>query len=357
LIFVGNAFGFIFAALFMDSLRAKLGTAKTLLLAEAFIIAGYVPIVCTAPFPVVVICFFLVGFGMSINIAMGNIFCGSLQNGTAALGAMHGFYGIGGTIGPLIATAIVTVAGEVWSRYYFLTLGFGIVNAALATWSFWNYEEELGVGPSAQLLREAEQATADAQIMGMFSALRTRLVLLGALFIFAYQGAEVSISGWIISFLIAARNGDPSSVGYVTAGFWAGITIGRFVLSSPAHKIGEKLFVYLAVVVAAVFEVLVWWVPHVVGDAVAVAIVGLLLGPVYPCAAAVFMRGMARKERISGMGVISAFGSSGGAVAPFTTGILAQAVGTWVLHPIVIALFAVMMVCWYALPVVRKRTE
>jgi fucose permease len=87
------------------------------------------------------------------------------------------------------------------------------------------------------------------------------------------------------------------------------------------------------------------------------AIVGLLLGPVYPCAAAVFTRTIPRSSQISGLGVISAFGSSGGAVAPFTTGILAQAVGTFVLHPIAIGLFAVMLVSWYGIPNVRKRRE
>jgi hypothetical protein len=55
--------------------------------------------------------------------------------------------------------------------------------------------------------------------------------------------------------------------------------------------------------------------------------------------------------------VLSAFGSSGGAVAPFTTGILAQAVGTFVLHPIAIGLFAVMLGSWYGIPNVRKRRE
>jgi len=71
----------------------------------------------------------------------------------------------------------------------------------------------------------------------------------------------VSISGWVISFLIATRKGNPSSVGYVTAGFWGGITLGRFLLSHPAHKIGEKVFVYGMVVGGAIFELLVWQVP------------------------------------------------------------------------------------------------
>jgi fucose permease len=57
--------------------------------------------------------------------------------------------------------------------------------------------------------------------------------VLGALFIFAYQGSEVAISGWVISFLVQFRHGDPSKVGYVTSGFWAGITLGRFGMMIP----------------------------------------------------------------------------------------------------------------------------
>ena len=348
---MGNAVGFIAAALFIDSLRDRLGRAKTLALAQTATAAAYLPVVLGAPFPAVVLAFFVVGFAMSFNIALGNTFCGRLRNGTAVLGAMHGGYGLGGTIGPLIATALVTVAGARWSRYYLLTLAVALLNAAFAAWSYRGCEAD---GPS----RDRPAAAAAAGVQGMFGALSSRVVLLGALFIFAYQGAEVSISGWVISFLISVRGGDPSSVGYVSAGFWAGITLGRFLLSGPAaRRIGEKAFVYAVVTGAAVFELLVWLVPNVVGDAVAVAVVGLLLGPVYPCAAAVFMRGMSRGEQIAGLGVISAFGSSGGAAAPFTTGILAQAVGTFVLHPIAIGLFAVMLVCWYGLPELRKRAE
>ncbi|KAF4826545.1 Bypass of stop codon protein 6 [Colletotrichum tropicale] len=355
LIFIGNAFGFIFGAVFLESLRAKLGSARLLAVAQSLITLAYVPILALAPFPVVVVSFFMIGFGMSLNLAINNVFCGSLRNATTALGSLHGAYGLGGTIGPLMATALVTRAHASWSTYYFITLGLAAFNGAFATWSFWHYEKDLPL--SQQQTASEADTTSTTQLLAMFSALKMRIVLLGALFVFAYQGAEVSISGWVISFLIAVRNGNPDAVGYVTAGFWAGITLGRFLLSHPAHRVGEKLFVVLAIVGAAVFQLLVWWVPNVVGPAVSVAIVGLLLGPIYPCAAAVFMRGMTRQERVSGMGVISAFGSSGGAVAPFTTGILAQAAGTWVLHPIAIGLFAVMMASWYGIPHARKRSE
>ncbi|TDZ40966.1 Bypass of stop codon protein 6 [Colletotrichum trifolii] len=355
LIFIGNALGFITGAVFLETLRAKLGRARLLLLSQTIVCLAYVPVVAQAPFPLIVVSFFMVGFSMSHNLAVSNVFCGSLRQATTALGFLHGSYGIGGTIGPLMATALVTAAGTRWSVYYFITLGTGIFNAVFATWSFWHYERDL---PSSQQQQQfAADGDSRTQLLTMFSALKIRLVLLGAAFIFAYQGAEVSISGWVISFLITDRNGNPDAVGYVTAGFWAGITLGRFFLSHAAHRVGEKRFVFGATVGAAVFQVLVWWVPNVVGPAVSVAIVGLLLGPVYPSAISVFIKRMTRDERVSGMGVITAFGSSGGAVAPFTTGLLAQATGPWVLHPIAIGLFAAMLVCWFCIPHSPKRTE
>ena len=357
LIFIGNAFGFIAGALFLDDMRHRLGRAKALVLSQTVMLAGYIPIVCTAPFPAVVVSFFLIGFGISVNLAVGNLFCGSLRNGTTALGAMHGAYGLGGTIGPLISTSLVARWGVVWSRYYFIPLGLAAFNAVFGAWAYWRYEQELGPAHPLVNPHGPSASSTTSRITGMCQTLPSRIVLLGALFIFAYQGAEVSISGWIISFLITTRGGDPSSIGYVTAGFWAGITIGRFALTAPAQRVGERTFVYVVVIGAAAFEFIVWFVPNIIGNAVAVALVGLLLGPVYPCAAAVFMRNMSRTEKLTGMGIIAAFGSSGGAVAPFTTGIMAQAVGTFVLHPISIALFGVMLGCWYGLPPRRNRVE
>ncbi|CAL3962831.1 unnamed protein product [Diplocarpon coronariae] len=366
LIFVTNAIGFISAAFLVDAIRARLGRARTLIVAQSLMTIGYIPIGCTPPWPVVVVCFFFLGMGMAINLAMGNVFAANLHNGTKMLGVMHGSYGLGGTIGPLIATAMVTQGNLLWSRYYLLPLSITLLNLALAAWSFWNYEAEAGMSlltPLGKIASQAQKYTAlepkvniKEQMANMLRCLKSKTVILGALFIFAYQGAEVSISGWVISFLIATRHGNPASVGYVTAGFWGGITLGRFLLSHPAHKIGEKVFVYGMVTGAAIFELLVWLVPNVIGNAVAVAFVGLLLGPVYPCATVIFSRAIGRKDQVSSLSAISAFGSSGGAVSPFTVGILAQAVGTFVLHPICIGLFVVMLVCWFFIPTSQKRS-
>ena len=244
LIFVTNAIGFISAAFFVDAIRAKFGRGRTLMIAQSLMLCGYIPIICTPPFPVIIVSFFFLGVGMAIYLAMGNTFAANLVDGTKMLGAMHGSYGIGGTIGPLIATAMVTKGDFIFSRFYILCLGVALFNLFFAGWSFWHYEAEAGV----TLLTPSQHAASNTQNAGpapreeshikdqfasMVKAFKSKTVILGALFIFAYQGAEVSISGWVISFLIATRHGNPSAVGYVTSGFWAGITLGRFLLSHP----------------------------------------------------------------------------------------------------------------------------
>lgn len=298
---------------------------------------------------------------MAINLALGNVFAANLQNGTSMLGAMHGSYGLGGTIGPLIATLIVSSTKRpVWSLYYTLTLGVAFINMLLAGWAYWHFEAEnppplltdLQITASRTQNSRTSATKKPSQLKQMLSTLKMRVVVLGALFIFAYQGAEVSISGWVISFLISSRDGNPSKVGFVTSGFWGGITLGRFFLShfAPMFPWGkEKGFVYLVVVLAAVFQALVWGIPNVVGDAVAVSIVGFLLGPIYPASVTVFSRIIPKRAQVSALSLISAVGSSGGAVSPFTVGILAQIVGTFVLHPIAIGLFAFMVGCWFFL--------
>lgn len=370
LIFISNAFGFIAAAPFVDALRARLGRAKATFIANIIVALGFIPLLAAAPFPAVVVGYSFIGFGFAINLAISNVFSANLQNGTVLLGAMHGSYGIGGTVGPLIATSIVSTLGpEAWNRYYILSIALALANAVFFFWSFWGYESETpatasepaGPRPSSPSSPSSSARAAAAavrpELTGMLHAFQSRVVLLGATFIFAYQGAEVSISGWVISFLIAARNGNPTAVGNVTSGFWGGITLGRFLLSPVGARVGEKRFIYFLTAGAAVFQLLVWLLPNIIGEAVSLAVVGLLLGPIYPCAATVFTRSLSRREQVSGLGVISAFGSSGGAVAPFATGLLAQAVGPFVLHPIAIALFGAMIVCWFGVPTPRKRSE
>ena len=361
LIFVGNAIGWILAAPLVNLVENRFGRAKTYIFATSLMSVAYTAIICTPPFPVVVVSFLLLGFAMGLFLAITNAFIINLVNGTVILGAMHGLYGLGGVVSPLMATAMVS-RGIHWSYFYAIPMSLAVFSIPFMGWSYWTYEKDLPVQLLTALERTASrraaaEAGSPSKTELLRRALKNRTTLLGAAFIFAYQGAEVSISGWVISFLITSRKGDPSKVGNVTSGFWGGITFGRFVLTHFAHKIGERTSVIGLVVGAAAFQLLVWLVPSIITDAVAESIVGVFLGPVYPCATAIFARLLPRNIQISSLGFVGSMGSSGGALAPFFTGLLAQKLGTVVLHPICLALFVAMEISWLMLPRTTKHRE
>jgi fucose permease len=120
-----------------------------------------------------------------------------------------------------------------------------------------------------------------------------------AFFVLFYVGVEVTIGGWIVSYIINVRGGGPSS-GYVSSGFFGGLTFGRVALLWINKKVGERrvVFIWAALSIAYVssynpsfsylitinsrLEFVVWFVPSLVGNAVAVSFVGVFLGPMYP---------------------------------------------------------------------------
>ena len=281
----------------------------------------------------------------------------SLSNATTLLGIFHGSYGIGGTIAPLIATLMVS-SGALWFDFYAILLGLSIINGITAFFVNRNFEAE--TEPTLLTTTSNTNPPSTTNTTSLLKAIKDKTTILGALFIFAYQGAEVSLSGWILSFLLATRSHTPSqapSLGYVTSGFWGGITVGRFLLSHPAHRVGEKLAVTILTLGAAVLQVVVWLVPDIIGASVAIAIVGLLLGPIYACAISIFSRILRRDELTSALAFVSAVGSSGGAIAPFVTGVISQGAGAWVVNPVAIGLFAGMIGVWTMLPRVVKKME
>jgi fucose permease len=165
----------------------------------------------------------LLGYGAAVNLALNNVYCANTHPSSVILGLAHGSYGVGGIVAPIAGTALVS-SGVLWSRFYFLAVGLRICCIIFAAWAYWGYEEDseptLLTALEATASRQAATEPAANKFKDLKVALQSKVTIFGALFIFAYQGAEVSISGWIISYLIKYRDGDPAKVGYVTAGFW-----------------------------------------------------------------------------------------------------------------------------------------
>ena len=158
--------------------------------------------------------------------------------------------------------------------------------------------------------------------------------------------------------MIQVRQGDPSTMGYTATGFWLGITVGRMIMGhTPTGKLGQKRIVYIYLLLTLVLYLLFWLIPSIVASSVAVALVGACLGPIYPCTMNVLSKLIDDRELlVAVVGVVGALGNAGGAIAPFTTGLLAQSKGVWVLQPVILSLVAGMIVTWWFLPNIPSRS-
>lgn len=159
------------------------------------------------------------------------------------------------------------------------------------------------------------------------------------------------MAGWIVTYLTEYRHGNPNSVGYVASGFWGGLTLGRLVVARPAHVyLGVRRSVLLFSAITVGLVVMTWVLPNAIAAGVCVSLAGVMIGPSYILIITMAAKIIPRKIQIVSITIMTAFGSSGGAVFPFLVGLLSQSAGTYVVLPVFIALYTTMMILWGCLP-------
>ncbi|CAN3358105.1 hypothetical protein DICA4_D02454 [Diutina catenulata] len=345
-IWVSNAVGFIIIALGSDKIEPLLGKQKALLASCVLSVIMYALVASGTVFPVVVIGFLFGGMGAGIGVAQTNVFLSRMSKKAQLLSFLHAAYGVGATISPIIATATVN-AGVTWHFFYLILLGLYSVNGVNLFLAFGNAND-----------LEPWQEEGEATTGNLKPAAKSPITWLLSLFILLYQGAEVAMAGWIVTFLFDFRHGNPSTMGYVASGFWGGLTIGRLVLTNVLSRCtGIRRGVFIVSILSIVFVVLAWVIPSVVAVAVLTCLAGIFIGPNYPLMVAfTTTEGLIpRKIQVITITVMTAFGSSGGALFPFLTGLISQSAGTYVIMPIFISLYGTMTFIWMLLPNVERQ--
>lgn len=105
------------------------------------------------------------------------------------------------------------------------------------------------------------------------------------------------------------------------------------------------------------FELTVWLVPHFLVSAIAVALQGFFLGPLFPASVVMMTKLLPRRLHVSAIGFASAFGGSGAAILPFAVGALAEDVGVQVLQPFILASTGIILLLWLGLPSLGNRAN
>ncbi|KAM0276744.1 hypothetical protein ACHAQH_006455 [Verticillium albo-atrum] len=345
LIFLSPFVGYVLSATLNNWLHMKFGQRGIAILCGTCHLIAYIIVSQHPPYPVLVVVYSLAGFGNGIGDAAWNAFVGNLANANETLGFLHALYGVGGTISPLIATTMITEGGLQWYHFYYVMIGMAVIELAVCTAAFWKN--------TAASYHETTQSSNGGNAglrVALFSRPYARVTWLCAAFLLAYVGVEVSLGGWIVQFMIRVRNADRFPAGMTSVGFWLGLTIGRVVLGFVTPRLGVKVAVAIYLPLTMALELIFWLVPQFYVSAVAVALQGFFLGPLFPAVVVAATKLLPRHLHVSTIGFAAAFGGSGAAVLPFAVGAIAQAKGVQVLQPIILAMLTVQLALWLCLP-------
>ncbi|KAJ7892857.1 major facilitator superfamily domain-containing protein [Mycena olivaceomarginata] len=351
LTFVISCVGFISGAMMNVHWTDKIGFGRMVVLGALLQVVTYCIQAAAPPFPLFVLSFIFTGFGIAIQNAQTNAYVASLKhNSELYMGMLHASYGAGALSAPLVATRFAQM--QHWSFHYLVSLGLALANVIALTLTFRGRTQD----ECLALIGEAagEPNTSDHSSFRQILSLKNVHIL--AFFTLVYVGVEVTIGGWITTYIIDVRGGGASS-GYISSGFFGGIMVGRLVLLWLNKKVGEQRVLYLYAVLAIGLELVVWFVPSLIGGAVSVSLIGVVLGPMYPIVMNHAGRIVPRWLLSGSIGWIAGFGQAGSALFPFITGAIASKTGIKALQPLLISMMAMFPVLWALVPITPRRID
>jgi FHS family L-fucose permease-like MFS transporter len=178
--------------------------------------------------------------------------------------------------------------------------------------------------PTTDFTRDFRPGEHDTAKRG--SIWRQPYLLMGALGIFVYVGAEVSIGSFLVNYFGLPQIGglDEKTAAHYVSLYWGGAMIGRFIGSALLRKLSTGIVLAGAALIACSLVVLtITSTGHVA--MYSVILVGLFNSVMFP---SIFTLGLA------GLGELTSKGSSlmvaaivGGAIIPLAEGHLADRVG------------------------------
>ncbi|GGO12892.1 MFS transporter [Microbispora rosea subsp. aerata] len=333
--------GFMLAGATTGPLIHRLGIRTSLAVGGgAFVLAGLFTAV-RPPFLAFLAAQIVAGYGTGVFESVLNAYLADLPGATTLLNRLHAFFGVGALLGPLLATGILSVLP--WTAVW-------LVLALLAL--------PLLIGFRLTLpAREAPPPTpagehADAPAGGLLAtASRQPAVVLGAIFLAVYVGLEISVGNWGFSFLVDEHGQSDLLAGYTVSGYWLGLTLGRFLISPIATRLGMTAtgMTFLCLAGVTLSTALAWLVPGAAMASVSFVLLGFWLGPVFPTTMAVAPRLTVPRLVPTAIGLINGVSVVGGAVFPWLAGAIAQGVGSWTLPPFALALALLQLVVWWLL--------
>jgi fucose permease len=326
--------GSVLITVFVGTLIRRLGVPALLTVAGLTAAAGYAGIALAPGL------WLLLGVAILTGAAAGMMDAGlntavALSGRPRLLNLLHGAYGVGTAIGPLVVTAAILTGS--WRPAYLALVALDL--AIAGSWLLLRRQNQrrdlaasAGAGARAGSGPQEQAAAAGPHPSADWSRRRYRgVVIAGISAFFFYTGLEVAAGQWEASFCRGHLNLSPGVTGLATFGYWGALTAVRIGLAlRPA---APQAVVRAGSAGAVLAAAAIWRQPGVVATLLAFAVLGGALAGVFPALIALtpVRIGERRAQDVISWQVGAA--AAGGAGISAVVGLLIGAVGLAVLGP------------------------
>lgn len=314
LIFISMGCGYCTSSFLGGRLMQAWGVGSLLVLSSLCVASGMYGFAIAPNWPVFLLFSVIWGVGSGgIDSALNSY--ASRHFSARHVNWLHGCYSIGATLGPLLMTAMLTVAHS-WRLGYALLgsviLFLSVIFAVTRHW--WK----------TPVIPQAEGTGDPATIR---ETLRQPLVWLSLLVFFLYTGLEFTFGQWCFTLLTESRKVHEETAGIFTGIYFGAIGVGRILLGTVVDRVGIDRLVRSSMLVALLGAGV-----FAISDSAVLSFVGIILmgsgmAPVFPCMMSATPTRLGDRMASHAIGFQVSAAMFGVAVIPTSAGLLAQSFG------------------------------
>ncbi|MCL1065534.1 sugar MFS transporter [Shewanella olleyana] len=255
---------------------------------------------------------------------------GSEETASSRLNLTQAFNALGTTVAPYfgaililsVATGAVGELGHAQAEAEVVKMPYLFLSATLAVLAIIFAKLKLPVIES----HVEQNSTGEVSYKGKTSATQSMHLVLGAVGIFVYVGAEVSIGSFLVNFLgeehiVGLKEADAAK--YITY-YWGGAMVGRFIGSAVMQKIAAGKVLAFNGLVAALLVLIAMYTSGEIAM-YAILAVGLFNSIMFPTIFSLALRDLG-PHTSQGSGILC-LAIVGGAIIPLLQGVMADSMG------------------------------
>ena len=191
------------------------------------------------------------------------------------LNLLHGAYGVGTAIGPLVVTVAILLGS--WRPAYVVQLTLDLVLAIL--WLRYRGRSRASAGAAAPVRTAAgEPHPAAAWSRRRYGG----VVVAGMSVFFVYTGLEVGAGQWEASFCRGQLHLSPGATGLAAFGYWGALTAVRIGLALLPRPVPPQAVIRWGSGIAVLAAAAIWWRPDVAVAVIGFIVLGGALAGVFP---------------------------------------------------------------------------